>query len=290
MSDTETGGARTLALADHWLQIGRPERCLEVLRSADEVGLTSRAFELRTSALLELDRESEAAAEARAGLAAEPDNTTLLALLGIACRFTGDLAEGEQAFLSALQTDPENAWLLAQYALLLVTAGRIDKAKRVAEAAGRLDPDDSAVHLARGLVAHVEGRDAEASAIARQRLAQDPDDPHGHAAMAAFALAEGRIGPTAAHSRTAASIAPDADLVELAREGRVLAHPLMVPMRLLYRLGPAKAWLGAMAIIGVLTVAGLEGAAAVVAVMYVSLAVYSWIVPSLVRRWVLRRR
>lgn len=290
MRDVEAHDGQTLALARHWLEVGRPERCLDVLRAGGDTAGTPGAFELRTAALLDLDRDADAAAQARAGLAIDADNTRLLTMLGIACRSTGDFAAGEQALLSALRSEPEDAWILGQYALLLVTAGRLDKAKRVAEAASRVDPEQSVVRYARSVIAHVEGRDGDAAEIARQTLADNPEDLDSHALLGTYSLGEGRVATGADHWRTAASIRPEGRIAQVAREASVLAHPALLPIRLAYRFGTAKVWIAALVVIGGLTAAGLEGPATVAAFVYVAFVVYSWVGPPLVRAWLRRRR
>ena len=64
----------------------------------------------------------------------------------------------------------------------------------------------------------------------------------------------------------------------------------MATLRPLFRLGTVKSWLLAVGIMFGLRAIGLNVLSFLAAVTWVSLCVYSWIMPPLVRKWVFRHR
>jgi hypothetical protein len=71
-------------------------------------------------------------------------------------------------------------------------------------------------------------------------------------------------------------------------ELRIAKHPLMLPIRPFVRFGPLKTWVAAIVVIYALRLTGLPVLSAAVAVVWVLLCIYSWVVPPLVRRWMRR--
>jgi tetratricopeptide (TPR) repeat protein len=119
------------------------------------------AWFLRSAALCALERYTEAAGAARAGLACDPRHLPLLALLAGAETELGDLARAERTMLWALELAPDDACLLGRYALLVARAGQLDKARGLVALAERADPDHVEVLRARSMLAYLEGRDKQ---------------------------------------------------------------------------------------------------------------------------------
>ena len=72
-------------------------------------------------------------------------------------------------------------------------------------------------------------------------------------------------------------------------EAKLINHPLMLPLRPFARLNPLVVWIGAVAIIYGLRIAGLGPLSFAFAMIWLGFCVYSWVVPPLVRRWLNRK-
>jgi tetratricopeptide (TPR) repeat protein len=285
----ETG----LALAEFYVDVGRPERALEVL-----AGLGSEAIEdphawfVRAHALVELERWDAASSAAASGLALDPDRVELLHLRALALWRRGELAGAESAVLAALELTPEDPVLLCTYAHLVASAGQLDKAERLVDEASRLDPDDAYVRRTRAELAYLSGRDAAAERHARGALELDPEDADSLTLMgvAAYQRGHGRRG--AADVRRAAGLDPSSENhVMLAREMSGSMHPLLLPLWPIYRFGRGPVWIaGVAALFAVARLDAPAPLAAAVVILWLVFVAYSWIAPPLVQRWLERRR
>ncbi|MFC4148207.1 tetratricopeptide repeat protein [Micromonospora mangrovi] len=269
------------------LELDRPEQALaELGRLPGALATGAAAYRLRVLALSALDRWDETAAVARRGLAEVGPDPELLGRLGVALRHQGAYAPAERALLDALALDPQDPWLLCQYADLCVTVDQTDKAARLLARAAELAPEDPAVHAGRIQLAYARGDDRAAERLAREFLGRHPEHPAALAMHGGIAVERGRI--TAAHRSFGQAVAhqpDDPDYAEAAWETRVYAHPLLLPLRPLYRLG-IRLWLIAVGSIALLNLLGLPVAAFAVAMTWLAYCVWSWIAPPLVRRLV----
>lgn len=285
MSDDATAG---LSLASHYLEVDRPEQALETLSGLGGRALEEPEFwELQAQALLDLDRFDDARRAAEEGLRLETQSLALLALASAAEARCGRLDEAERHLHEALRLEPESPFLLAAYADLLMRGGAVEKADRVLDRAERIDPDDPTVIRARIALAYVRNKDREAERHSRRLLAEvDPEDPYGHAMLGAQASNRGAFRRASEHFDTAARYdLSDPDAVDLARIGRVEAHPVFWPLWPIQRFGPAKLWVAAIGTFALLRAAGFEEALVVLLPIYLVWIAYTWIVPPLARRW-----
>jgi len=283
---------RGLALADHYLDVGRPARALEVLEGVGSDELEHAWYwELRAQALVDLERFGDAAEAARSGLELDGESITLLDALCIAEWKLGNLDRAESAILTALRLEPEIPSLLCRYAHLLADGRELAKAQRVLAKAERLAPDAPEVIRCRMVLAYMRGDDREAKRQSERLLAVvDPEDPAGHAMLGAQHAFRGSLGRASRHYDTAARYdLADHELADLAREGRIEAHWLFWPIRPIERFGPAVVWVAAVGTFALLGALELYTLLTVVAVAYVALCIYSWVVPPLARRWLGRR-
>lgn len=279
--------AEPLALARHHLSTGSPERALEALQGLGEhAALGRQALLLRGRALLALDRDDEALHVARRGLVDDADDVDLWSLLADASTAVGDLVGAERALLAALRLRPSDADLMADYAEVLARAGQDEKAERVLARAAELDPQSGQVAVARAYLSFLRGDDRRAARDARAALAQDPDSVAAQAVLGGSALNTGDARTGLRASRRAAMAAlGNAELAELAREARILAHPTMLGMRLVSRVGQAQLW-----ILGILIVFGARAAlpavpALVVVLTWLAFVIYTWTALPLLRLW-----
>lgn len=283
-----TGFARARLL----IEAHRPEQALaELGRLPAESTGSAEAFYLRATALLELERWVDAADAARRGLAAGGPNPTLLGQLGTALRELGDYPMAERALLDALALAPSDAYLLCRYAQLCLGAGQVDKAAKLLARAMEQDPHAPIVYATRVQLAYGRGDDREAERISSEFLGAYPDHPMALALRGFTSAQRGRVGESYESFRQAAAARPaDPDYAEAAWEVRVYAHPLLRPLRPLYRLGTVKSWLLAVGIMLGLRAVGLRPLAALFGLFWLAYCVYSWLAPPLVRRMVRPRR
>ncbi|MEU4194141.1 tetratricopeptide repeat protein [Kribbella sp. NPDC026611] len=287
---TEPTEAR-LQMAGHWLQIGRPERTLSELDGlSGDTALDVRAYLFRGTALHQLDRNAEAIDVLQDGLGRHGPFLPLLHILGYSLRSEGRLAEAEAAFLQGLSLDPLDPDLLIGYARVCLVAGQAEKASALVERAASQAPDSVVVSAARAEVAYALGKDRDMRRHSIEALSHDPEDPHARALHGHASMLTGDARSGYDSLRSAAASQPDDDhLRTAAREAKLFNHPLMLPLRPFARLNPLVVWIGAVAIIYGLRLAGLPQVSFVFAMCWLVFCVYSWVAPPLVRLWIKRK-
>lgn len=270
------------------LEVNRPEQALDELGRLPAALATDRtAFQLRATALTALDRWPDVVTVTGQGLAETGPDAELLGRLGLALRHLGEYAPAERALLDGLAIAPQHPWLLCQYADLCCAVGQTDKAEKLIARAAELAPLAPAVFASRFRLAYARGDDRTAQRVVREFLGAYPDHPAALALHGTIASERGQVdaahrsfGQVVAHDPT------DADFAEAAWETRVYAHPLLLPLRPLYRLGVLRTWLIAVGTIGGLNLLGFDALAGLAGLTWLLYCVYSWIAPSLVRRLV----
>jgi tetratricopeptide (TPR) repeat protein len=279
-----------LALAQHYLDIDQPRRALELLEGRQNDLDDPEYWELRATALVELDRHRDAVDAAARGLDLDPDNIGLLLMSALAHKGAGDLAAAERALLAALRLDAENPALLSQYALLVANAGQLDKARRLLDRAERIDPLAVYVIQARGVIAFLSGDDDAAAQHAEAILAEYPEEPAAHLLRGSALSQRGAARGARRHFETAARLDPsDLDVGRIARQSRVATHPLLWPVYPIQRFGPAKVWLAYLVVFAITAGLGLGWVVIPLVAAYLFMVVYSWTVAPLVVRWLERR-
>jgi tetratricopeptide (TPR) repeat protein len=292
MSEQAGEQARDTALARAWvlLEADRAEQALaELSRLSPEQAVTAAAFHLRGQALIRLERWREVDANARNGLAEVGPDPVLFGQLGFALVEAGEFANAERNFLHALSLDPYDVDLLCAYSRLCLSASQADKARQLWERAATLNPFHRAVMATRVVLAIGTADDREAQRASDAFVAEYPADPMALAFQGQVAEMRGRSGYGSIR-QAVANDPTDRDYADLAWEAKVHAHPLMAPLRPMFRLGTVKSWLLAMAVIFGLRMAGLRVLSLLATLVWVVLCLYSWVVPPLVRKWVFRHR
>jgi tetratricopeptide (TPR) repeat protein len=281
---------KALALAEHYLSVGQPDRALATLASQSDLQ-DIRLWTLRAQALYDLDQDAEAADAAREGLRIDAESIWLLDLLCGAELQLGHLEAAEEAILTALRLESEDPHLLSRYAYVLLRAGEHGKAGRVLAEAERVDADDPIVIRCRITYEYVRGNDAAVERHSRRLLDEfDPEDPFGHAMLGVRALNRGQFRKASQHHDTAARHdLTDEYAVETARESRMLTNPLFWPLAPFQRFGPGPVWIAGIGLVLGLRALDYDMLAGIALVSYLLLCAYSWIVPPLVERWYERR-
>src|SRR5207247_7034790 len=161
-----------LATAGHYLEVGRPERALELLVRMGDGALEEPAFwELRASAAFELWEWAEAAAVARRGLAVDRENVILLDIVALSELELDQHRSALAAIDFALDALPEHPLLLAHRSLILAHLERFDEARDAIDGAMRMAPESPEVLRVRMKVAILSGDDAAAERFGDDLLA-----------------------------------------------------------------------------------------------------------------------
>lgn len=283
-----TFDAQQMALAEHYLDVGRPAEAYRVVLELGEPP-SERGRLVLAESLRQLDRYAEAAEAARRGLEEEPFSVWLLDSLCLSEQELGDLAAAERAVRSALELQPDSPTLLCRYGHLLVRAGRLAEARSVADEAERLAPDHAEGKQLRLALAYVGHGRSAAALVGREVLALEPEDVAAHRSLAVGAAGRGDLTTATRHMEEVVRQDPtDAEAAEVAREFRIQSHWLLTPLWPFRRFGPWKVW--AAMWLTVIPLSALSPAlGASLLLVYVALVAYSWLVPPLVRA-ALRRR
>jgi tetratricopeptide (TPR) repeat protein len=278
MSDTEHG-APTLAAAERFIEIGRPERALELLAGLDaDTAATPQARLLYGYALFGAERFTDAATEAADALRDDPESPQLLFLLSLAREQLGELGAAERAVLSALEQVPEDVELLCQYASVLMRGGQLEKAGRIVDEAAARDPGSPDVLSQRISLAYLHGDDRRARALTEELLAYDPESAQGHRMLGVLAFNRGDAAVAA--ERFAESVRSDPSSegwADDARQARRMTSFWHWPSRFFTRYGVAQTWIGMLAFTIGLRAAGLGAVAGVIVLLWVIVCVWSWI-------------
>ncbi|MCO7238545.1 tetratricopeptide repeat protein [Aeromicrobium sp. CnD17-E] len=211
---------RTLALAWHWLQTDRPDRCLEVLDGADPTDPQVRL--LRAWALSGLERWADAEAAARSGLADDPGSVELRRVLAHALTGSGRLKEAAEVLASTVADAPEDVDVRAQLAANLVARRLREESQRAVEALAALEPGSARVARLRAHW-HLEfGRREDARRHVLEALEVDPADPQARAMLGELTARSGDVAGVGHLRRAALDDFGDRSTVARARQAGVL--------------------------------------------------------------------
>lgn len=278
-----------LLAAYHYLEQHEPERALALLDGVARPDLEDENFWfLYGQAFYDLARYREAADMAQAGLVRAPDSTMLLYLACNCQAALGDLAAAERAILAALKLMPEDAGLLCRYAILVAQAGQLEKASRLLAEAERSAPTHPHLTQARMIISYLSGDNAHTIETGKRMLREDPDNMFGHYMLASSLIGQGRVKEADKHLRqVAGDNADDPHIAEALHELRVAQHWLLWPMRLLARFEYANiiVWFAAIATFSLLRLLDMNRAATIFSLCYIIFAIYTWVAPPLLRRW-----
>ena len=281
-----------LTLAQHYLDVGRPQSALEALgQLAEAQAESAEAWRLRSAALFHLERYFDASQAATRGLAQRPESTVLLWLLGLSEAEQDRLAEAERAVAAALDLEPEQPGLLALYANIAARGGQTARGRWLVWEAERLDPEDPRVLRTASLIAWIQGHEEAAAQYNSRLLALDPEDVAGRSMRGTLLAGRGDVRGARQSFEAAASLDPSNRSVAAAtRESRIATHPLLWPVWPFERFGPFLPLVAGWGIALALIASGLKTAGGLVLLAYFLLVVYSWTLGPLAARWLRSRR
>jgi tetratricopeptide (TPR) repeat protein len=276
-----------LALARHYLESGNAKRAFAELEKGAGAAIDDEEFwSIRAQALFELQRWSEAADAGRRGLELEHEDVELLDVVAL-CEFHLDNNdEADKQIRAALEIWPDHSTLLAHHALILAHRKKWSESERVLAEALAIDPESSDVLLTRSQIATLRGQHNLARQYADDLLAEEPDDELSHLVRANADLQSMRFKQAVRHLEESARLNPErAEIRETLRDARVGAHPLLAPIRPIWRFGRLRSWMVYITIGALLAAARLQTLRYVIAGVWVTLCVVSWVAPPLLRRW-----
>jgi Flp pilus assembly protein TadD len=281
-----------LTLAVHYLEIGNGREALAALDRLGGAALEDPGYWLlRTTALRQLDRPDEAVDAARKGLALEPDEVSLLDSLAVAELDRDNLVEAERALRAALKQEPTDADLHAHLALTLARDHRVDEAWAAVNRALALEPDSESALRIRVQVAFLgDYHESSIRSFAAELLRVEPEDQTCLAILGALSARNRNYPQSARELAAAARLDPgNRDIAAGAREARVLAHPVLMPVRGMWRFGRWRAYFLFLGLSGVLALAHQTLLRAILVVAWLTIVVLSWLGPPILRRLERRR-
>jgi len=234
-----------LELAQHYIEIGNDRAALDALGRADDDALDDVDYwVIRSAALRGLDRSPEAADAARRGLELDPEDISLLDSLALAELDRDHFGSALRALTAALDLAPDEPVLHSHNALALALSGRHAEGRKAADVALELDPMSISALRSRAQVALIAGDDpATVRRYTADLLEHAPDDQVGHAVLGSLSARQKDFRRSARELSEAARIDPSNRLVaQGAREARVYAHPVLAPMRPVWRFGRWRAY------------------------------------------------
>ena len=281
---------RQLALALHYLEVGRPGEALRVLDDMpSEMVAQPEYWLIRSSAHFGLGEWEEGSNAAQRGLALDPEDTDLLNIVAL-CQLENDQeGSADKTLFRALAIEPENPVLLANRALVLARMREFPEAHALIDKAVGLAPWSAHVATVRVQVAMLAG-DPGVQRLVDELLAQDPENEVAHALQGNLAARNNKYVAASRAFDEAARLAPtDAGIVGTARQARVAAHPLLAPLRVIWRVGWFPARVVLLGVFLGLNAAGFHTLATAVIVAWLGLLVFSWTAPRYLR-WRMKRR
>jgi len=270
------------------LQRGNAQRAQEHLFAVERP--SGFVWYLRAVAAGMLGHEAEARTAIERGLSMEPNSPELLMLLAGQHEEDGAVSEAEAVYLALLNESPAYHPALISYARLLATAGDPVGATKVMDRVpGHVQAGDPDALHALGVIALSEGRLKDSQRLVDAGLELDPNSVRLHALQAAQASLDPKKSKSMVTHLSSAAAADPRQAAALGYEARFISHPLMAPVRLIDRIGAARLWIGWLVVLFGLPRIWPNAPMLWIALAYICFALYSWIAPPMLRRWLRRK-
>lgn len=276
-----------LALARHYGEIGRHQAVLDALGHADEEVLHDpESWLLRSEALRGLDRDNEAVVAAQRGLELDPEDISLLDALALSELGRDRMPAARKALDAAIELEPDHPTLHAHLALTLARMHRFSEANDEVKEALRLAPwDDGALRIRAQVACLGDYEPRLVRAYVEELLEVAPDDPTGHAILGTLAANKKDYRAAARAFAEAARHDPTRrDIADTAREAKVYAHPVLAPVRPVWRFGRWRAYFVFLALSTTLAVAHQTVLREILIGGWIVILALSWLGPPILRR------
>ena len=280
------------------------EAALPILRLA-EVGRTREARHLLAKAMAEApedidllaargiiayqeDEYLEAEEALQQALGLDPTYSPAKHMLARVALEKKEYPRAEALVLEVLAEHPEDADAFATYARIMMETLHLEKARALAEESLRLDPDESEAQVVLLLLEVMEGDQGIAQERLRQMIAESPDEGHVVASLFVILTDAGRHAEALEVGREILRENPDNEaMVDAMVNLRAVSHWTAIPLRPLARWGwTASAAIWIVFAVLIRAIEALDPDLALwVAGVFVAYVVYSWVWPTLLRRW-----
>jgi len=257
------------------LSPGDPDLLFAAAQCAYMLDEHERAQEL-TDEILTQQPEHYGARRLRAALAVE----------------AGDYVGAEQALLALLKDYPADADLIADYGRLMLRTLHLHKAEQLAARALKEEPENRTALIVASMCDIIAGRPNADQSSLLELLKHYPNERSSLGMLINSLVSANRLTEAQRVAETLVRLDPSAaDSVRVVRELRYARHWSMIPLRPLQRFG----W-GAVIALYVAIVFGTRALKGVIdpsilttiSVSYLIYCLYSWIWPSLLKRWMFR--
>jgi tetratricopeptide (TPR) repeat protein len=227
----------TFTLAQHYLDIGQPQKALEALaRHPDTSQVTY--WILRSKAYFHGGFFSDAWNAVHDGLRLEPENTELLYFLALLQSKHVNLNDAYRTYQKLLSLQPENPVFLAQYAHALGMREHFDEANDMLNKALELAPEHPAVREVQVYLLYSQGEFNNAIKRAKELLKHNPDDSWAHYILGHSLAKSHNIYAANQQFRKAVALEPRSRWFRVSfAESHYETHPLMLPLYPLQRFG-----------------------------------------------------
>ncbi len=263
----------------HYLSLRRYAKVIELVKEAlaENPGEPKYYFYLGVC-FYSLERYREAEENLQEALVLGYDKEAVFEWLGDVYTKTKRWMEAERAYLDALSDNPESARVHASYAMLMRETGHNDKGEQLMRKALELDPEDD--YVVRSHYMFALTKDSRLQQIqSLERLMQVSGDQIAiEVHLGLDALYRDRLTVARDHFRQAFLLDPtNKELAELLEELDWGRHPVLVPLRLVEKIGgPMVVYVvGLGSILGTRAL-GWEQATIVLLILYFTYLIYSW--------------
>lgn len=191
--------------------------------------------------------------------------------------------QAEQCFLEALRLNPQAAKVMAIYGYLMLLTGNEKKAERLFDEALRLEPDNEVVLHYRFHYYLAKGKHSEQVQTLGQFIDSSDNEVSKFVKAGLHDLFQKNYKSSRENFRQAFLLEPtNKSILGILEEVDRKSHFLYFPHRVIERMGgPAMLWVSAVVLIGLLRLLNQEEIAGITALVYISIAVYTWITPGI---------
>lgn len=282
-----------LKLAEHYLDIDQPQKCIEVLQGLDTFEeVEEDIITLTALAQYNLGQKQDSYDTCRKGLAINPLSHSLLELAADTSSQLGDQIEAENLILRALEEYPYSSSLYVCYASILLASYKFEEAEKMIIIASEMDPGSQEVKAFFFQMQTVVDNQKHAKSLALSLLENDPDSVIGHLGLATYYLNRGQVTQAKKHALIVAEQNPGSNTIaEIARSVKLYSHFLYIPIRPVLYFGIGGFWL-----LGIITMLTLVAFASSETLMlffkfYFAFLLYTWVMPTILetaqeRRWI----
>ncbi|NHZ87862.1 tetratricopeptide repeat protein [Massilia sp. CCM 8733] len=225
-------------------------------------------------------------------LSREPDHYAGRSLLATLYQESGELPAAETVLIDLLRDYPESGHHYARYAMLMYRTRHLDKAKALAHEALRLDPDDELALIACMMGDLIDGRKGAEQERLAALMSRHPESAGTAHMLITHLVHRGKYRAAKRIAIELLKLNPGSrEILGLVVELDALSHWSMLPLWPFNRWGWA-----ASVVLWVTMVAVFSGAGKIAPhilgplnIFLIGYCAYSWIFPSLLKRWLKRR-